>query len=189
MELRNLSWHQVQKIYHEFMKIDFCEEELKPWSVMERLEQDGYFLCYGVYEKEKMVAYAIFIKLENYLLLDYFAVCPECRGGGIGSKILQLFQENIKGFKGIIAEVEDPHYGINEADTVIREKRYRFYIRAGLKTTPYYTILFGTRLVILVQELTKIEETEIAEELKKIYQIMYGEHYKNGEVRFGCLPE
>ena len=78
-------------------------------------------------------AYAIFIKLENYLLLDYFAVCPECRGGGIGSKILQLFQENIKGFKGIIAEVEDPNYGTSEEDTVVRQKRYRFYIRAGLK--------------------------------------------------------
>ena len=79
--------------------------------------------------------------------LDYFAVVPAYRAGGLGAKLLAALPEYEAGAQAIIIEAEVPEKAEDEAMAV---RRLGFYARCGARDTGYYEHLFDAWFRILV---------------------------------------
>ena len=85
MELKNILKNgtefkeQVYMLYEEA----FPAEEKKPISLMEHLEEKGQMELFAVTDQDEFVGLAFNMMDGNTVLLDYFAVSPEKRNGGI----------------------------------------------------------------------------------------------------------
>ncbi len=140
MILKPLDRPQWQQLYQTAMVRDFPASELKSVSMLERLEDKGWYTFLGFYaeeEPERLCAYALLVQTNpGAVLLDYFAVEPSLRGGGIGGKILDLLKQ-WAGQKAplFLAEVEDPDFAQSPEDRSIRNRRIGFYRRNGFVLT------------------------------------------------------
>lgn len=92
-----------------------------------RAMQDAEFCPLGAVEDGKLLADVFLWKAERFVYLEHFAVQPQLRGQGYGSKILwQLVGAELP----LILEIEPPE----DARTC---RRKRFYERGGLHAQPY----------------------------------------------------
>ena len=109
MELKNILKNgtefkeQVYMLYEEA----FPAEEKKPISLMEHLAEKGQMELFAVTDQDEFVGLAFNMMDGNTALLDYFAVSPEKRNGGYGSKSLKLLLERFRSNKYIF-EIEMP---------------------------------------------------------------------------------
>lgn len=104
--LRLLSKEELQAVYYEQMQEDFDARELKSWETIAGFWDAGVCFAKGLFMGEAMMAYAVFfISASPYVLLDYFAVCKNARGKGIGSLFLQLIRKE-ESCDGLILEAE-----------------------------------------------------------------------------------
>ena len=81
-------------------------------------------------ENEEFLGIMLYFEWDNFIYLEHFAVCPEKRNNGIGSKSLELLKN--KG-KTVILEIEEPN-------SEITKRRLGFYQRNGFKLTNHYHI-------------------------------------------------
>ena len=58
--IRELNRDQLAELYETNLKEDFTPEELKPIMAIEYLMEEGNYFAYGMYEEEKLMAYAFF---------------------------------------------------------------------------------------------------------------------------------
>ena len=89
MEIVKLGLAEMQALYEARMKEDFPPSELRPWSSMRTLTEQGSYLCFGFQEGGRILAYAAFARCPGAALLDYYAVDSALRGRGIGQKFLR----------------------------------------------------------------------------------------------------
>ena len=83
---------------------------------------------------------------ESLRYIGYFAVAPEKRGGGIGSRALDMLQGHYSGAQ-LAAEIEScTEEGVRDP---LRKRRRAFYIRNGFHTTGWYLFYDGTELEVL----------------------------------------
>lgn len=113
MIIKKQSLEEMKQIYDGMMKRHFPADEIKPFKVIEKGYLADRYMGYGLYEEENpdvCLAYAwmCWMKEENWMLLDYYAVREELRGQGLGSHflrdIVELYTQNMP----VIIEVEDP---------------------------------------------------------------------------------
>ena len=112
---------KIEKLYVEA----FPEVERKPFEVMCKGIGAGVEML-AIEENGQFLAMAIMLIYGSIALLDYFAVCPTQRGGGIGSRALELIKERYEG-KAVLIEIEDTDE-ICE-DRPMRIRRKGFYLR------------------------------------------------------------
>ena len=79
-------------------------------------------------------------------LLAYFAIAPEKRGGGIGSKVLKLLEERYYD-KHFCLEIESTKVAADNAEQ--RRCRKAFYLRNGMIEADFGVRLFGVEMEIL----------------------------------------
>ena len=60
MEIVKLGLAEMQALYEGWMKEDFPPSELRPWSSMRTLTEQGSYLCFGFQEGGRILAYAAF---------------------------------------------------------------------------------------------------------------------------------
>lgn len=139
---------------------DFPDNELKPFSMIEKLMDSGCYECCGFYEKEsgELCAYAFMLADSdtNMLLLDYFAVCEEVRGKGYGSAALSLLKEDYIKWGGMIFEVEDDDTADTDEEKQIRQRRIAFYERNGVVMMKQRSHAFGVDFKLMVMNLRNI---------------------------------
>ena len=140
MILKTLSRPQWQHLYRTAMVRDFPASELKSISMLEQLEDKGWYTVLGFYfeeEPQRLCAYALLVQTNpGAVLLDYFAVDPSLRGGGIGGKILDLLKQWASQKAPLfLAEVEDPDFAQSPEDLSVRNRRIGFYRRNGFALT------------------------------------------------------
>ncbi|NBH72904.1 GNAT family N-acetyltransferase [Clostridiaceae bacterium] len=171
--LERLESNEAAEIYEKQMRRDFPENELKPWAMIARMERQGAYDCLGFYEEGQMAAYAFSVvdRERGYVLLDYLAVREGCRGKGYGSRCLQEMKRFYKNQKGLFLECEDPGSAEDGAEIEMRRRRIRFYENAGCERTQVSARLFGVSFEILYLPLAH-RGADVAEELKKLYQMM-----------------
>lgn len=146
---------QVYALYQEA----FPEEEKKPVSMLEDMQKQGKLEIMAVVEDsdagERFVGLAINMKEprgkassegNEMALLDYFAISPDVRGGGYGSRALKLLLERFAG-KTYIFEVEKRDDKAPNA--ALRERRIAFYLRGGLQETGLFVHAYDTDFEIL----------------------------------------
>ncbi len=82
MELRELNNEDIVNIYNNFMINDFAKNEIKPLEKIQSFRSRKTYLCYGIYDQDKFIGYAFFVKLDKTYMLDYFAISQDMRGNG-----------------------------------------------------------------------------------------------------------
>lgn len=151
MQLLPLSPRQAEAVYRDHLVRDFPAEEVKPFSDIAHLSQQGRYVCYGGFEGEALKGYAFLARdcAAPYLLLDYFAACAPCRGQGVGSALLGLLAQNLSAYAGVLAEVERPTCAADPAERDLRERRIAFYLRNGFRRTQVRATLFSVPYELL----------------------------------------
>ena len=84
---RLLTAEELTNVYLNEMRRDFPAGELKPLSMILNSEAAGTAHTWGVYEDDALVAYLLMVRPVGCEVsqLDYFAVLPQYRAGGIGA--------------------------------------------------------------------------------------------------------
>ena len=127
MKLMNIADEGAQykwQLYDLYDKA-FPEQEKKPLQVMEQLAADGKMEMLALVDEDEFAGLAINLidEEQNRALLDYYAIAPEKRNGGYGSK------------------------GLEE-----RKRRKAFYLRNGLKETGLFVNVYDTDFELLTPD-------------------------------------
>ena len=170
MELKNLDLSQIDNIYSTYMTADFPKDELKPLSHIHRMLDSGIYSCYGLFEGDRLVAYAYIVNVDGIILVDYLAVLKEFRGKGIGSMLIDLLNK-LYADKKILIECENVAFASSEAEAVCRKRRISFYLNAGFVLTNISSCLYGAEYTLLC--LPCFEETTL-KDYKNVYLRMLG---------------
>ena len=92
------------------------------------------------------VGFATTINGDSMVMLDYLAVKPTCRNGGIGTKALRLLQERYA-CQGFFVEIESPFEEV--PDQTDRLRRRTFYQRCSLEPLKVMAVVFGVKMELL----------------------------------------
>ena len=119
MKLMNIADEGAQykwQLYDLYDKA-FPEQEKKPLQVMEQLAADGKMEMLALVDEDEFAGLAINLidEEQNRALLDYYAIAPEKRNGGYGSKGLEVLLERFKNYKYIF-EIETQNEKAENAD-------------------------------------------------------------------------
>ena len=189
-KLRALTLPEIREVYFSQIKRDFGRSELKPFSVISSAYEDGCYRCYGLWNGEKLLAYAFFqmdaAEEGQKYLLDYLAVSKELRGTGIGSRFLRrLREECLSGADCVLLEVEDPACAARPKDREDRERRLRFYCQNGLRDTGVRSRTFEVDYLILELPAKGVHTRE---ETLKLYRGLYRRRLPEGLFRRWIQP-
>ncbi|MBQ8174710.1 MAG: GNAT family N-acetyltransferase [Clostridia bacterium] len=126
--------------------VAFPPSERKPFSLIQKKVGEGSMEILSMEENGRFLGLAIMILHGDIALLDYLAVAPECRGGGIGTKTLAALRARYPD-RHLLLEIEDPDEpSDNRAE---RLRRREFYTRNGMTPMPYKIWLFGIKMLVL----------------------------------------
>ena len=144
----------------------FPKSEQKPFSlILEKAERGEGELISIESEGGEFLGLAITLCYKDILLLDYFAIRAELRGGGIGGEAIELLIKRYAD-RRFILETEDPdEEGADNRE--MRMRRLGFYLRHGLRETEWRIMLFGVKMRVLCggRAVTFEEYHEIFEKL------------------------
>ena len=154
----------------------FPEEERKPFSLIKNTYDRGYMKLIKILNNDSLLGFMILNRIKNngYAVLDYFAILPQYRNKGFGTKALKLLLEKEKKSSGIFIEIEKVGLGINNEDNLIREKRKKFYEEIGFKKLKFDLLLFGVIFMPYIFSNIDINEEEIIKEILNIYESICG---------------
>ena len=177
MPIQKLEIPQLEKLYHAHMEKDFVPQELRPWHSVKHLTEQGCYATFACREEGQLVAYAAFARCEAGVLLDYFAVVPQLRGKGVGSRFFRELKGVFPQFEApcIFIEVESLESACSPEEREVRRRRIQFYQRCGCEGTPIFAHLFGVEYQIMTFPLEEgpspsLEELEDA--LLRLYQVI-----------------
>lgn len=143
MKLEILTKEQVEKLYTDRLIIDFPKAEVKPLDIILNAIDKGRYVPLGLFDESCIVGYSFIIKRAAVYLVDYFAVYPEHRCSGIGSKLLELVIDYLEDATSVFAEVEDPDYAQDAESNDIQKRRMNFYLKNGCLDTGLKVMSFG----------------------------------------------
>ena len=185
MQIRLLNETEAETIHREQMTRDFPEAELKPFSAVRGLMRRGLYEPLALYEDGHLVCYAWQTVLPDCetALLDYFAVLPELRGHGTGTRALTALAEYYAPRKKtLLIECEHP---AEAPDPAVARRRIGFYLRAGARTTAIESRLFGVRYMVLALSCGgAVSDAAVSADLRRIYGQTVPEPYYRGNVIF-----
>ena len=177
MTIQKLEIPQLEKLYHAHMEKDFVPQELRPWHSVKHLTEQGCYDTFACREEGQLVASAAFARCEAGVLLDYFAVVPQLRGKGVGSRFFRELKGVFPQFEApcIFIEVESLESASSPEEREVRRRRIQFYQRCGCEGTPIFAHLFGVEYQIMTFPLEEgpspsLEELEAA--LLRLYQVI-----------------
>lgn len=139
----------LDKIYDLYMKA-FPKEERKPFEMMLQKQQEGSMALYALTDEQGVfVGLAIFVFGGDMALLDYFAIEPEFRNQGVGTRALGQLQQLFPG-KRFFLEIESTYEQCEDAPN--RARRKRFYLQNDMTPQNYLIRLFGVEMEILTYQ-------------------------------------
>lgn len=151
MERRCLPPENLRDLYETHLRRDFPADELKPLDWLLRLTERGVYACHAFYEEGALCAYACVFapKDRKAALLDYFAVLPHRRGGGVGGQCFDLLGAYYRERGGLLLETELVDAARSSEERDIRTRRNAFYVRHGAILTGVQSEAFGVKYSIL----------------------------------------
>ena len=150
-------WLQIYKLYCTA----FPKEERKPFFTIVNKYRQGIFDVWRICRNGKFSGIATTINHDDLVLIDYLAVCPQCRSQGIGSAALALLKERYAG-KDLLLEIESVYEDC--PDKAQRLRRKAFYLSCGMQPMGVMIDLFGVTM-----ELMSFGRTVTFEEYLSIY--------------------
>lgn len=151
------------------MKTAFPYEERRDYSDQKECLENKYFKFFEIYDCDLAVGFTALWVFENFVFIEHIAIDEDKRGGGYGSKAIELIKEKYN--KPLILEAEAP---VTEQQI----KRIKFYNRLGFNvnsfnyTQPSYHGGEGVPLLILSYP-NKLTDEEFDEFLKETRREVY----------------
>lgn len=137
--LRRLEIAEFSALYARMAR-DFPRNERPPKAAIRSLIQRGLNDAWIMQTAGQDAAYALCARHEGAVLVTHLAVYAERRGGGVGTRLLELLAAQYADAARLIVEVERVEDAKSEADTATRQKRIAFYERCdyvGYPKLPY----------------------------------------------------
>lgn len=185
MQIRKLDTAAAREIYETRMVEDFPPDELKPFRSIEQAIRAGLYEPLAFFRDGALAAYAFQVAVPGCrsALLDYFAVLPALRGGGVGTEALRdLAAWYAPRLADLIIECEHP---AEAPDPAAARRRIGFYLRAGARATALESRLFGVRYYICALPCgADAPDAELNEDLRTIYRTIVPDPYYRGNVIF-----
>lgn len=135
-------WTKLYRLY----RLAFPASERKPFAMIIKMYRRGKTDIWCVEREGRFAGLAITINGPDTILLDYFAVEPDCRGQGVGAEVLARLRE-IYGGKRFFLEIESTLEPSPELE--LRKRRKNFYLRCGLQPMGVQVYLFGVKMELL----------------------------------------
>ena len=157
---------QKIRIYRLYMSA-FPKCERKPFGIILKMQKSGKSDLWYIESDKRFVGMGATINSDDLILLDYFAISPDCRGKGVGSETLKLLRNLYPG-KGFFLEIEKTYPDAENAGERLRRKN--FYLRCGMKELGTDAKLFGVDM-----ELLGFDCSLDFDGYRNFYRINYGE--------------
>lgn len=173
MYLRSLTAGERRAVYDDHVVRDFAPE--KSFDALERLRTDGVCRILGAFDEMHTLAGYAYIQHPADCaieLLDFFAVFPNRRDEGFGSRFLALLGEKERFGPTLVAEVEDPDAASGE-EAAQRLRRMDFYRRSGWHDTGVRVRVGEHRCLILSPSET-MNESLLRSSLASLYAAVFG---------------
>lgn len=177
--LRKLQEPELDALYQRRMEKDFPSAERPSLKAMHRHIQQGLQTVYILTDGFEDAGYAVCAEANAIALITLLAIFPEKRGGGVGTRMLDLLKQLYRGERAIMLEVEAPEDAESEEDRSIRERRIAFYERSG------YQLLsgirhdsFGIHLLLMalpIGDTIEAIRASAVEDIRAIYRIILPE--------------
>jgi hypothetical protein len=177
MNIRELTRDEIIKVFKEYMVIDFPHFEIKPLKIILDLLDKQRYSGYGLFDENELIGYSFLAKSydDNWILLDYFAICNNYRNLGYGSKYLELLFDELRKIKtkALIIEIEKIECGKNGEEVLLRTRRKEFYLKNGVISTGSFATIFDIEFEILYYP-TKEKNCskKIIDKYMEFYQMM-----------------
>lgn len=141
MTLTTLNQTELATLYRTRLQADFPPSERKPLRAMQALMDAGQYEPLLATQDGQSVGYAMIWRppAGDGVLLEYFAVLPPLRSGGLGGQILELLTTR---YGSLLVESEAPTGEDTRTDD-LRRRRIAFYQRSGFRLLDYRCALFG----------------------------------------------
>lgn len=170
-QTERLKLRECRRIYKSLAR-DFYPDEIKPlWLLLlQRLRgrYDG-FICR---HEGEQAGYMLFMcDGKGHTLLDYYAIEPAFRAQGYGSA---FFRAVCGQLSGLLLEVEDPAFALDEADMANRLRRIAFYERNGCAMTGLCSEVVGMHYRIMAGPQTRLSGPQAHAALQSLYASMFG---------------
>lgn len=137
-----VDWTKLYLLYIQA----FPESERKPWGMICNMYRKGKTDIWCLWHDGKFAGLAITINSPDVILLDYFAICKDRRGQGIGTAALKAILEKYRD-KGLFLEIESTLEPTPEQPMRLRRKK--FYLSCGLQEMHTTAYLFGVKMELL----------------------------------------
>ena len=135
--------NKIQDLYVEA----FPQAERKSFELLLKTRDNGQAEILSVEnENNDFLGLAITAQYQDMVLLDYFAISPNQRSSGVGSKVFQLLKQRYAD-KRFFLEIE--RTDIVADNQLQRQKRKAFYLKNGMQNMPFLVDLFGVEMEIL----------------------------------------
>ena len=181
LDIRPLDRQEIADTYNVHLIRDFPDNERKPLRSILALHDRGLYPTYGLFEGETLLAYAFFVAGEGegrIPLLDYFAVTEGHRDGGYGSVFLRELRQSGTGYTGMLLEVERVSTARTEAERTIRERRVRFYRRAGCRMTGVHPTVYGVSYDLMYLPIAGDPgDPALHRAIDRVYRMLLGSRY------------
>jgi ribosomal protein S18 acetylase RimI-like enzyme len=159
----------IENIYTKSFPI----EERRPIDKMFKLYEDyeDKFKILLCIKNNERIGFITYWHLNNFTFIEHFAISPDYRRSGYGTKIMQLFIEKVS--LPIILEVEPPssHWD---------ERRIIFYERLGFKlwdTIEYKQPSYHQDGKSYPMKLMSLREIDIENEDQNVIKLIHSEVY------------
>ncbi len=161
-------WPSVECLYTEAFPV----AERRPLEAFRNLAEVGVLHVEAVVGNGIFCGFVTWWDMDYFIFGEHFAVLPECRGGGIGTQVLDLLLARSQ--RPMVLEAELP-----TDDMSVR--RIGFYERNGFVTCPHpyiqpaYTPEGGEiRLQLMSRGMTLAPAAEFERVRDRIYSTVYG---------------
>lgn len=142
-ELDKKRLKKIQDLYIEAFPLT----ERKSFDSLLKNKDNGHAEILSVEnENNDFLGLAITAQHQDMVLLDYFAISPNQRSSGVGSKVFQLLKQRYAD-KRFFLEIE--RTDIVADNQLQRQKRKAFYLKNGMRNMPFLVDLFGVEMEIL----------------------------------------
>lgn len=141
-------------IIYDLMKKSFPNDEYRTYDEQKALLNNPLYSVYVLYEKEQLIKAFISVwEFDDFAYIEHFAVSPEFRNGGTGSKMLKELLDLTK--KTTCLEVEPPENEINRRRIGFYERNNFFFneypyiqppMSEGKKPVPLFIMTSGGKI-------------------------------------------
>lgn len=134
---------RIKRLYRDA----FPRNERMPFFVIRRECRKGNAEMFAVVSNSgKFGGFAVTMRRGDIVMLSYFAICPQLRDRGIGSRVIKALMRRYKDARFIL-EIEDVNEPCGDPETRLR--RREFYLRNGMISAGFTAHVFMSDLEVL----------------------------------------